>query len=304
VILGVFLEERTEENTPMALSESALSELVVALTDRARGVDLVRELAQYPAQESIEVQATQMIGAGRYERSDERVTERNGHRTRTFSTKAGDLELAIPKLRKGSFFPSILEPRRRIGALLRRENEVMEVGVDIRRLRSDELVRVAEIDRTEQIDVLLVQEGERLFEREGSWDSPAWENVGDGPHSVGAKVRELHGYLDNGGIALGAVVDGRMVGIGVVVPRLRPGVAQLAFLHVSAPWRGNGVGSTLSHQLDDLARVAGASEMVVSATPSRNTVSFYRGRGFVPMEHPLDELALLEPDDIHMHKSL
>lgn len=102
----------------MALSESALSELVVALTDRERGVDLVRELAQYLAQELIEVQATQAIGAARYERSDERVTERNGHRTRTLTTKAGDLELAIPKLRKGSFFPSILEPRRRIDQAL------------------------------------------------------------------------------------------------------------------------------------------------------------------------------------------
>jgi transposase-like protein len=102
----------------MALSESALSELLDALTDRDRGVDLVRELAQYLAQELIEVQATQAIGAGRYERSDGRVTERNGHRDRVLTTKAGDLELAIPKLRKGSFFPSILEPRRRIDQAL------------------------------------------------------------------------------------------------------------------------------------------------------------------------------------------
>ena len=77
-----------------------------------------RELAQYLAQELIEVQATQAVGAARYERSDERVTERNGHRPRTLTTKAGDLELAIPKLRKGSFFPSILEPRRRIDQAL------------------------------------------------------------------------------------------------------------------------------------------------------------------------------------------
>jgi hypothetical protein len=102
----------------MALSESALSELLDALTDRERGVDLVRELAQYLAQELIEVQATQAVGAARYERSDERVTERNGHRDRVLTTKAGDLELAIPKLRKGSFFPSILEPRRRIDQAL------------------------------------------------------------------------------------------------------------------------------------------------------------------------------------------
>ncbi|MFN8022115.1 MAG: IS256 family transposase [Acidimicrobiales bacterium] len=102
----------------MALSESALSDLLVALSDRDRGVDLVRELAQWLAQELIELQATHAIGAARYERCDERVTERNGHRDRVLTTKAGDLELTIPKLRKGSFFPSILEPRRRIDQAL------------------------------------------------------------------------------------------------------------------------------------------------------------------------------------------
>ena len=102
----------------MALDESALSELVVALRTRDGGVDLVRELAQWLANELIEAEATERIGAAPYERSDERVTERNGHRLRTLTTKAGDLELAIPKLRQGSFFPSILEPRRRIDQAL------------------------------------------------------------------------------------------------------------------------------------------------------------------------------------------
>lgn len=180
----------------------------------------------------------------------------------------------------------------------------MAATVDIRRVDRDDLVRVAEIDRTEHIEVLVVQAGERLIEREGNWDAPAWERDGHGEHSVAAKVSELHRYLDLGGIALGALVDERMVGIGVVVPRLQPRRAQLAFLHVSAPWRGTGVGSSLSAQLDDIARAAGATEMVVSATPSKNTVSFYLGRGFVPMSHPLDVLAELEPDDIHMHKAL
>jgi Transposase and inactivated derivatives len=102
----------------MALDESALSELVVALRTRDGGVDLVRELAQWLAQELIEAEATEAIGAGPYERAEGRVTERNGHRARVLTTKAGDLELAIPKLRKGSFFPSILEPRRRIDQAL------------------------------------------------------------------------------------------------------------------------------------------------------------------------------------------
>ena len=94
----------------MALNESALSELLDAL-HAGDGVDLVRELAQWALQELIEAQATQQIG-------DDRVTERNGHRHRVLTTKAGDLDVAIPKLRQGSFFPNILEPRRRIDQAL------------------------------------------------------------------------------------------------------------------------------------------------------------------------------------------
>jgi len=101
----------------MALNEFALSELLDALR-AGDGVDLVRELAQWALQELIEAELTERIGAGRYERSDERVTERNGHRHRPLTTKAGDLDVAIPKLRQGSFFPSILEPRRRIDQAL------------------------------------------------------------------------------------------------------------------------------------------------------------------------------------------
>ena len=66
----------------------------------------------------IELEATERIGAAPYERTAERVTERNGHRPRVLTTKAGDVELRIPKLRKGSFFPVILEPRRRIDQAL------------------------------------------------------------------------------------------------------------------------------------------------------------------------------------------
>jgi len=101
----------------MALSESALSELLDAFR-AGDGVDLVRESVRLVLQELIEVEAAEVIGAGRYERSEDRLTERNGHRPRLLATQAGDIELGIPKLRKGSFFPSILEHRRRIDRAL------------------------------------------------------------------------------------------------------------------------------------------------------------------------------------------
>jgi putative transposase len=101
----------------MALDQSALSDLLAALR-AGDGVDQVRVIAEWALQQLIEAEATERIGAGRYERSPGRVTERNGHRPRTVSTLAGDLRVGIPKLRAGSFFPSLLEPRRRIDQAL------------------------------------------------------------------------------------------------------------------------------------------------------------------------------------------
>jgi transposase-like protein len=101
----------------MALDQSVLSELLDAFRT-GEGLDLVREAVTLVCQELIETEFTARIGAERYERTEARTTERNGHRPRVLATKAGDVELAIPKLRKGSFFPSILEPRRRIDQAL------------------------------------------------------------------------------------------------------------------------------------------------------------------------------------------
>jgi GNAT superfamily N-acetyltransferase len=167
-----------------------------------------------------------------------------------------------------------------------------------------ELSRVGEIDRAERINVLYDQHGTQLVARHGNWSASAWDPDGHGEHSVEAKVHELQCFVDSGGVALGAVAGGRLVGIGVVVPHLRPGVAQLAFLHVSAPWRATGIGSRLSAQLEQIARAAGDCDMVVSATPSENTVRFYLGNGFQPMADPLAELFELEPEDVHMRKTL
>jgi putative transposase len=101
----------------MALSQSVASELLEAFR-AGEGVDLIRESVRLVMQELIETEATERVGAGRYERSESRVTDRNGSRARLVATQAGDVRLRIPKLRKGSFFPAILEPRRRIDQAL------------------------------------------------------------------------------------------------------------------------------------------------------------------------------------------
>ena len=180
----------------------------------------------------------------------------------------------------------------------------MEAPIEVKQLTRAELSRVAEIDRTEQIDLLYQQRGTELIERRGNWSSSAWDPHGHGEHSVEAQRHALEHYVDAGGIALGAFWGGRLAGIGVVVPHLRPGIAQLAFLHVSQAFRATGIGRRLSGELDRMARDAGDTEIVVSATPSENTVRFYLRRGYQPMAQPLPELYELEPDDVHMRKAL
>lgn len=74
--------------------------------------DLLRQLAQAALVKLMDFEVEQRIGAGRHERNGQRSTYRNGYRDRTLETRLGTLELAIPKLRSGSYFPSFLEPRR------------------------------------------------------------------------------------------------------------------------------------------------------------------------------------------------
>ncbi len=103
----------------MTNSEFALSDLAARLagTDASLSTSL-RDILAAALQELIEAELTSVIGAGHGERSSERVNQRNGHRPKLLSTPAGDVELGIPKLRHGSFFPELLEPRRRIDKAL------------------------------------------------------------------------------------------------------------------------------------------------------------------------------------------
>jgi putative transposase len=101
----------------VALDQSALLEVLDTLKV-AEVDDRIRQAAQTIYQALIEAELTAVIGAAPHERTPERLTQRNGHRSRLLATTAGDLELRIPKLRAGSFFPSLLERRRRVDQAL------------------------------------------------------------------------------------------------------------------------------------------------------------------------------------------
>jgi len=97
----------------MTLDQSALLEVLEALK-AAEVDDRIRQAAETIYQALIEAELTSLIGATPHQRTESRTAQRNGHRPRTITTTAGDLELKIPRLRAGSFFPSLLERRRRV----------------------------------------------------------------------------------------------------------------------------------------------------------------------------------------------
>ena len=99
-IFGVYGQALTEGDPPSALSQSAVSELLDAFR-AGDGVDLIRESVRMVMQELIETEAAERVCAARYERTESRVTDRNGVRPRVLATQAGDVELRIPKLRVG-----------------------------------------------------------------------------------------------------------------------------------------------------------------------------------------------------------
>jgi putative transposase len=128
----------------MALDQSALLELLGEL-HATEVTDRVRVATEKLYQELIDAEAAAVIGAAPFERTTERVTHRNGTRPKTITTTAGQLDLRIPKLRSGSFFPSLLERRRRVDqALFAVVMEAYVHGVSTRKV--DDLVRALGAD--------------------------------------------------------------------------------------------------------------------------------------------------------------
>jgi transposase-like protein len=115
-------------------------------------VDALREGIRVLAQAVMETEVSAQIGAAPYERSTERVAYRNGYRTRRWDTRVGTIELRIPKVTAGAYFPSLLEPRRRAERALHAVVvEAYVKGVSTRKV--DDLVRALGIDGISRSEV-------------------------------------------------------------------------------------------------------------------------------------------------------
>jgi putative transposase len=182
-------------------------EVVRHLLSDEDGADLVRESLRWLVQQLMDTEVTDLIGAAHGERSEDRATWRNGYRPRRWDTRAGELELRIPKLRQGSYFPSFLEPRRRSEqALLAVVQQAYVCGVSTRRV--DQLVESLglRISRSEvsRICAQLDEQVEAFRQRPLEGDYPyLWldakiEKVRDGGRVVAKAVVIAYGVHESG----------------------------------------------------------------------------------------------------------
>jgi len=173
------------------------------------------------------------------------------------------------------------------------------VSIHIRSLGAEDLGRISEIDRSEEIETEYLQDGERLIAQPATMTSiPDFFPSGES-HSVPELVETWHPVVLAGGTLVGAFEGSKLAGMALLGAELEPGVLELALLYVSRPYRRSGVATALMDELEGRAREAGARALYVSAVPTDSAVGFYVARGFSPTE-PLPEPFEKEPDDIHM----
>jgi len=168
----------------------------------------------------------------------------------------------------------------------------------IRFLEREEIPLVWQIDRREVIhNIYYLREGELVLVPE-YFEAQGWP-PGEAEHYTPI----LLDCFDRGGAFWGAFEDGNIVGTAVLESKFigsNSDTLQLKFLHVSRGERKQGLGAKLFHLAADHADSIGAKKLYISATPSENTISFYRRMGCVLASEIDPELFALEPEDIHL----
>jgi putative transposase len=268
MIVGLFWSRRRESTTMAELERMTAEEVVRHLLEDEDGADLVRDSLRWLVQRLMEAEVTELIGAAHGERSAERATWRNGYRARRWDTRAGELELRIPKLRQGSYFPSFLEPRRRSEqALLAVVQQAYVCGVSTRRV--DQLVESLglRISRSEvsRICAQLDDQVEAFRQRPLAGDYPyLWldakvEKVRDGGRVVAKAVVIAYGVHESGrreilGFDVGeseteafwcdflrSLLARGLTGVQLVVSDAHEGLKAAIARHLRCPWQRCGV---------------------------------------------------------------
>ena len=156
----------------MAETKRMTAEQVVGYLLEGEGLDFLRESLTWVVQQLMEAEVSELVGAARGERApEERLTHRNGYRSRPWSTRAGELELAIPKIRRGSYFPSFLEPRRaqRAGAGLGRAGGLRRRRLDPQGRPGGRVARAADLEERGLADLRRASTSRSTRSATGRW---------------------------------------------------------------------------------------------------------------------------------------
>ena len=253
------------------MTESMMS--LQSLLEKSSDADLLREMIGFAAQRLMELEVEGLTGAGHGVRSPDRLTQRNGYRDRIWETRAGTVELKIPKLRKGSYFPGFLEPRRLAEkALAAVIQEAYIHGVSQRSV--DDLVQAMGMSgiSKSQVSRLCAEIDERV---KSFLDRPL---EGDWPYlwldATYVKVREAGRIVSKAVIVAVAVnTDGRREVLGIAIGPSETEAFWTDFLRSLARRGLRGVELVISDAHEGLKT---AAARVLNATWQRCRVHFMR----------------------------
>ena len=172
------------------------------------------------------------------------------------------------------------------------------ITINIRPLPNADFARLTEIDLSEHITQVYRMVDGQLEAEVHDWHRPRGDEAFWREH-----IAEWRQTLKPD-LWLGAYDGERLAGLASLRYELAPGLAQLTTLHVSQPYRRRGVARQLVQTVADLARQHGAQALYVSAIPSQSAVNFYLSQGFRPTSEPNPAMFALEPEDIHMVRTL
>lgn len=170
--------------------------------------------------------------------------------------------------------------------------------MEYRRLKRYEIIRLAEIDRSEVIEkIYYLKDNQLILEKE------YYDMKGFPPGELDEIIKRQYKIYDNGGLIYGAFYDDKLIGVASLENKFRgknEDYMKMDILFISKDYRGQGIAKKLVEATKTEAISKGARKIYVSATPSENTVNFYLKVGCKLTTELDEELYDLEPEDIHL----
>lgn len=181
------------------------------------------------------------------------------------------------------------------------------MSITVREMKPEEIVRIAEVNRSEQVKALYLAERQddgftlclRREPKDPPISTPHWDEKG-----VKHRINLWRPELDKGGTMLGAFDEDRLAGFAILGPKRRDNSAQVAAMFVDSRYRRTGIGSLLKRELEKKAREAGITALYLYSNPTESSVNFYLKHGYKIISIVDKTLISHLPWDVVMAKEL